>query len=59
MLVLTRRPGETVVIGKEIQVVILAVNGAQVRVGISAPPSVTVDREEIHLRKQREVQGPN
>jgi carbon storage regulator len=59
MLVLTRRPGETVVIGKEIQVVILAVNGAQVRVGISAPPSVTVDREEIHLRKQREARGSN
>lgn len=59
MLVLTRRPGETVVIGKEIQVVILSVNGAQVRVGISAPPSVTVDREEIYLRKQREAQGPN
>jgi carbon storage regulator len=59
MLVLTRRPGETVVIGKDIQVVILAVNGAQVRVGISAPPSVTVDREEIHLRKQREARGSN
>lgn len=50
MLILTRRPGETVMIGDEITVTILAINGNQVRVGINAPKSVAVHREEIYER---------
>ncbi|MBD1598618.1 carbon storage regulator [Pseudomonas typographi] len=51
MLLLTRRPGEKVVIGGEITVVVAGVNGHQVRLGIQAPAGATVDREEIHLRR--------
>jgi carbon storage regulator len=51
MLVLTRRLGETVVIDGGIQITVVAVQGNKVRLGISAPPSVQVDREEIHQRR--------
>lgn len=57
MLILTRRIGETLVIdtGKEvIEVTILGVNGAQVRIGTSAPKHIEVHREEIHRRIQEE-----
>lgn len=54
MLILTRRPDETVVIGKDIRVVVMGVNGNQVRIGIEAPKNIEVDREEIHERKQQE-----
>jgi carbon storage regulator len=57
MLVLTRRTGETVMIGKEITVTVLDIKGGQARLGIQAPPSVTVDREEVYLRKQEEREG--
>jgi carbon storage regulator len=50
MLVLTRRVGETVVIAGGIRITVVAVQGAKVRLGISAPPSVRVDREDIHQR---------
>lgn len=50
-LVLTRRVGETICIGADIKVMIVAINGAQVRLGIQAPKHVTVDREEIALAK--------
>lgn len=53
-LVLTRRPGETLVIGGNITITVVAVKGDQVRLGISAPKDVAVDREEIHQRKVRE-----
>lgn len=56
MLILTRRVGETVVIGGEIQITILGVKGNQVRVGINAPKSVAVHREEIYERIKREEQ---
>jgi carbon storage regulator len=56
MLVLTRRTGETLRIGDEIEVTVMAVNGSQVRIGIKAPRNVAVDREEIAVRKQRERQ---
>jgi carbon storage regulator len=48
MLVLTRRIGEEIVIDGNIRVVVVAVQGGKVRLGISAPPSVPVDRKEVH-----------
>lgn len=51
MLILTRKVGETIVIGDDITVTILGVSGQQVRIGIVAPKDVTVDREEIKQRK--------
>jgi carbon storage regulator len=51
MLVLTRRENETVVIDGEIEVTVLSVNGDRVRLGIKAPPSLRVDRLEIHHRR--------
>lgn len=50
MLILTRRIGESVMIGKEIQVTVLGVKGNQVRVGVNAPKEVPVHREEIFER---------
>ena len=54
MLILTRRAGESLHIGDNIEVTVMAVNGSQVRLGIKAPRDVAVDREEIAQRKQRE-----
>lgn len=54
MLILTRRPGESIMIGKDIVVTILAVDRSQVRVGVKAPKQVDVDREEVAERKARE-----
>lgn len=63
MLVLTRRPGESVTIGEDIVVTVLSVNGSQVRVGIAAPRSMQVLREEIYKATQEEnraaAQGVN
>jgi carbon storage regulator CsrA len=47
MLILTRKPGETVMIGDEITVTVLGVKGNQVRIGVNAPKSVVVHREEV------------
>lgn len=54
MLILTRRVGETLMIGDEISVTILGVKGNQVRVGVNAPRDVSVHREEIYERIQHE-----
>lgn len=54
MLILTRRVGETVVIGDDIEITILGVKGNQVRVGVKAPRDVAVHREEILERIRRE-----
>jgi carbon storage regulator len=54
MLVLTRRPGESVVIGNNIVVTVLEVRGEQIRLGIDAPRSVTVHREEIYRQVMSE-----
>lgn len=54
MLILTRRTGETICIGDEIEVKVLAVKGNQVRIGITAPKDTPVHREEIYERIQRE-----
>ena len=53
MLILTRRVGETLMIGDQVTVTVLGVKGNQVRVGISAPKDVSVHREEIFQRIQR------
>ena len=54
MLILTRRTGESLRIGDDVAVTVMAVNGSQVRIGIKAPRNIAVDREEIAERKQRE-----
>ena len=54
MLILTRRIGETLNIGDDVQVTVLGVKGNQVRLGINAPKDVPVHREEIYERIKRE-----
>jgi carbon storage regulator len=54
VLILTRRAGETLMIGDDISVTILGINGNQVRIGISAPRNVDVYREEIYVRIKNE-----
>jgi len=54
MLILTRRIGETVVIGEDIDVTVLGVKGSQVRLGVKAPLDVSVHREEIFQRISEE-----
>lgn len=53
MLILTRRPVETIYIGDEVTITVLGVVGNQVRFGIEAPRNVVIDRAEIHERKKR------
>jgi carbon storage regulator len=53
MLILTRRPAETIYIGEQVTVTVLGVVGNQVRFGIEAPRSITIDRAEIYERKKR------
>ena len=57
MLILTRRVGETVMIGEDVTVTVLGVKGNQVRIGINAPRSVAVHREEIFERIKQEAQS--
>lgn len=57
MLILTRRIGESVNIGDDIQITILGVRGNQVRIGIEAPQNVPVHREEIYERIKQERQS--
>lgn len=54
MLVLTRKPGETITIGTDIKVTILGVEGRQIRIGIDAPKEVSIHREEIYNKIQAE-----
>lgn len=59
MLILTRRPGETLMIGEDIKVTVLGFKGNQVRLGIEAPNDVSVHREEIFLRISEESEENN
>lgn len=54
MLILTRRVGETLMIGNEVAVTVLGIKGNQVRIGVNAPKHVAVHREEIYERIKRE-----
>ena len=56
MLILTRRIGETLIIGDDVNITVLGVKGNQVRLGINAPKDVSVHREEIYLRIKQEKQ---
>jgi carbon storage regulator len=62
MLILTRRVGETLMVGDEVTVTVLGVKGNQVRIGVKAPKHVSVHREEIYERiraeQQMEPDGP-
>jgi carbon storage regulator len=52
MLVLTRKPGEQIIIADNVRITVVSVGPGRVKIGIEAPPSVKVDRQEVHEKKQ-------
>jgi len=54
MLILTRRPGESLYLGDEIKVIVLSVQGKQIKIGLEVPDDMPVYREEIYLRVQEQ-----
>jgi len=58
MLVLSRKVGEEIVVGSSIRVTVVAIKGGKVRIGISAPKDVIVDRQEIHKKRNDEWAEP-
>lgn len=59
MLILTRKTGEKVMIGDNVELTVLGIKGNQVRVGVDAPKDIAVHREEVYLRIQNEKQTQN
>ena len=57
MLILTRRAGETLMIGEDVSITVLGVKGNHVRIGINAPKDVAVHREEIYDRIQGDMES--
>lgn len=57
MLILTRRVGETFMVGDEVSVTMLSIRGSQVRVGIKAPKGISIHRQEIYEKQHSEVSG--
>lgn len=57
MLILTRRVGETLMVGDDVTVTVLGVKGNQVRIGVNAPKDVAVHREEIYMRIKQEQEA--
>lgn len=56
MLVLTRRPGEQIIIGDHIRLTVVSLGPGRVKIGIEAPPNVRIDREEVHKKIQKELE---
>lgn len=56
MLVLSRKPGESVIIGDEVRITVLSISGKQIRIGIEAPSEIAVHREEIYNKIATEQQ---
>jgi carbon storage regulator len=57
MLILSRKVGETLVIGDNITVSVMSEKGGQIKLGINAPKHINVDREEIFFKRQNSVEG--
>jgi len=56
MLILTRRAGESIMVGDEVTITVLGINGNQIRIGIDAPREITVHRKEVYERIQAEAE---
>jgi carbon storage regulator len=57
MLILTRRVGESIIVGDDVTITVLGVKGNQIRLGVNAPKDLSVHREEIYQRIRREQRG--